>query len=170
VAPGVLLAQAIGRWGNYFNNELFGLPTNLPWGLEIPSSNPAYPSGLPEGVLFHPTFLYESIWSLVGVLVLLAADRRFNLRWGRMIGLYLIYYSIGRIWVEAIRIDPSEIVLGLRINIWSAIVGIAAGLTLMIIQSRRHTGLELSAYLSGREPAAANPPSTDQEVKLVSEK
>ncbi len=152
VAPGVLLAQAIGRWGNYFNNELFGLPTDLPWGLEIASSNPAYPAGLPDGVLFHPTFLYESIWSLAGVALLLAADRKFNLRWGKMIGLYLVYYSIGRIWVEAIRIDPSEILLGLRINIWSAIAGILVGLAILVIQSRRHTGLESSVYRPGKEP------------------
>jgi prolipoprotein diacylglyceryl transferase len=170
VAPGILLAQAIGRWGNYFNNELFGLPTDLPWGLEISSSNPAYPAGLPDGVLFHPTFLYESIWSLVGVALLLAADRRFNLRWGRMIGLYLVYYSVGRIWVEAIRIDPSEIFLGLRINIWSAIVGIAVGLAVMLIQSRRHTGQEVSAYMPGREPASKEVPAAGPEDKLGSEK
>jgi len=170
VAPGILLAQAIGRWGNYFNNELFGLPTDLPWGLEIASSNPAYPAGLPEGVLFHPTFLYESIWSLAGVALLLAADKRFNLRWGRMIGLYLIYYSIGRIWVEAIRIDPSEIVLGLRINIWSAIFGVTVGLAIMVIQSRRHTGVEQSAYLPGREPASKESSASDPDNKLVSEK
>jgi prolipoprotein diacylglyceryl transferase len=170
VAPGILLAQAVGRWGNYFNNELFGLPTDLPWGLEISSSNPAYPAGLPEGVLFHPTFLYESIWSLFGVALLLAADKRFNLRWGRMIGLYFIYYSVGRVWVEAIRIDPSEIVLGLRINIWSAIIGISVGLAVMIISYRRHTGLEVSAYLEGREPKAKDDPAAEPEDKLVSEK
>jgi prolipoprotein diacylglyceryl transferase len=155
VAPGVLLAQAIGRWGNYFNNELFGTPTDLPWGLEIPSSNPAYPAGLPEGVLFHPTFLYESIWSLAGVAMLLAADRRFNLRWGKMLGLYLVYYSVGRVWIEAIRIDPSEIVLGLRINIWSAIAGIVIGLAIIVIQSRRHPGQESSVYKPGRQPTVA---------------
>jgi prolipoprotein diacylglyceryl transferase len=186
VAPGVLLAQAIGRWGNYFNNELFGTPTDLPWGLEIPSSNPAYPAGLPEGVLFHPTFLYESIWSLAGVVLLLAADRRFNLRWGKMLGLYLVYYSVGRVWIEAIRIDPSEIVLGLRINIWSAIAGIAIGLAIIFIQSRRHPGQEASVYKPGREPASPqqqtssesesiedrNDPEagTDQANKLVSDK
>jgi prolipoprotein diacylglyceryl transferase len=170
VAPGILLAQAIGRWGNYFNNELFGLPTDLPWGLEISSSNRAYPAGLPEGVLFHPTFLYESIWSLVGVAILLAADKRFNLRWGRMIGLYFIYYSVGRIWVEAIRIDPSEIILGLRINIWSAIVGIVVGLAVMVISYRKHTGLELSAYLKGREPKPKDDQVAEPEDKLVSEK
>ncbi len=153
VAPGVLLAQAIGRWGNYFNNELYGTPTDLPWGLEIPSSNAAYPAGLPDGVLFHPTFLYESIWSLTGVAILLAADRRFNLRWGKMLGLYLVYYSVGRVWIEAIRIDPSEIVLGLRINIWSAIAGIAVGLAIILIQSRRHPGQEPSVYRPGRQPS-----------------
>jgi prolipoprotein diacylglyceryl transferase len=153
VAPGVLLAQAIGRWGNYFNNELYGTPTDLPWGLEIPRSNPAYPAGLPDGVLFHPTFLYESIWSLTGVALLLAADRRFNLRWGKMLGLYLVYYSVGRVWIEAIRIDPSEIVFGLRINIWSAIVGIAVGLAIIVIQSRRHPGQEPSVYRPGRQPS-----------------
>ena len=170
VAPGILLAQAVGRWGNYFNNELFGLPTDLPWGLEISSSNPAYPAGLPEGVLFHPTFLYESIWSLFGVALLLAADKKFNLRWGRMIGLYFIYYSVGRVWVEAIRIDPSEIVLGLRINIWSAIIGIIVGLAVMIISYRRHTGLEVSAFLEGREPKSKEDPAAEPEDKLVSEK
>jgi prolipoprotein diacylglyceryl transferase len=186
VAPGVLLAQAIGRWGNYFNNELFGVPTDLPWGLEISSSNPAYPSGLPEGVLFHPTFLYESIWSLAGVALLLAADNRFKLRWGKMLGLYLVYYSIGRVWVEAIRIDPSEIILGLRINIWSAIFGILIGLAIIVIQSRRHTGLEATVYLPGKEPqtpvaaqstdSGSNPepaqdgPEQDSGNKLESEK
>jgi prolipoprotein diacylglyceryltransferase len=87
-----------------------------------------------------------------------------------MIGLYLIYYSIGRIWVEAIRIDPSEIVLGLRINIWSAIFGVAVGLAIMVIQSRRHTGVEQSAYLPGREPASKEAPAEEPDNKLVSEK
>ena len=186
VAPGVLLAQAVGRWGNYFNNELFGTPTDLPWGLEISSNNPAYPAGLPEGVLFHPTFLYESIWSLAGVALLLGADRKFNLRWGKMMGLYLVYYSIGRVWIEAIRIDPSEILLGLRVNIWSAIAGIALGLAMILIQSKRHPGLEDSVYKPGRAPAVSTPvveqvpqaevqdgesdASNDEGNKLVSDK
>ncbi|CAB4895573.1 unannotated protein [freshwater metagenome] len=152
VAPGVLLAQAVGRWGNYFNNELFGTPTDLPWGLQIDSNNPAYPAGLPEGILFHPTFLYESVWSLAGVALLLAADQRFKLRWGKMFGLYLVYYSVGRIWIEAIRIDPSEIFFGLRVNIWSAIAGIALGLAIIAIQSRRHPGLEDTVYKPGKAP------------------
>lgn len=144
VAPGVLLAQALGRWGNYFNQELFGLPTDLPWGLEISANNPAYPAGLPEGVLFHPTFIYESLWSLAGVAALLVLDKKFELRWGKLFGLYLVYYSFGRIWTESIRIDPSEIILGLRINIWSALLGIVVGLTIFFVQKHRHTGLEIS--------------------------
>ncbi|WP_084028407.1 prolipoprotein diacylglyceryl transferase [Candidatus Rhodoluna planktonica] len=144
VAPGILLAQALGRWGNYFNQELFGLPTDLPWGLEISADNPAYPAGLPEGVLFHPTFIYESLWSLAGVAALLLLDKKFELRWGKLFGLYLVYYSFGRIWTESIRIDPSEIILGLRINIWSALLGVVVGLTIFFVQKHRHTGLEIS--------------------------
>jgi prolipoprotein diacylglyceryltransferase len=87
-----------------------------------------------------------------------------------MFGLYLIYYSVGRVWVEAIRIDPSEIVLGLRVNIWSAILGIAVGLTVILIQSRRHTGLENSAYLLGREPKVSSESISSAGDKLVSEK
>ena len=146
IAPGLLLAQAIGRWGNYFNQELFGLPTDLPWALEIPSSNPAYPAGFPDGVTFHPTFAYEMLWSLTGVVLLLIIDRRFNMRFGRLFGLYLVIYSAGRAWIEAIRIDPSEIILGLRINIWSAIVGIIIGLTIIIVQHYRHRGIETSIF------------------------
>jgi prolipoprotein diacylglyceryl transferase len=164
LAPGLLLAQAIGRWGNYFNNELFGNPTDLPWGLEIASSNNAYPRGLPDGVLFHPTFLYESIWSLVGVLILLALDRRFELRWGKLFALYLAYYSFGRIWIENIRIDPSEIAFGIRTNVWSALAGIAIGIVIFAIQLRRHPTLESSVYLVGREPLPVSENDEESEV------
>lgn len=138
VAPGVLLAQAAGRWGNYFNQELFGQPTTLPWGLEIDASNPAFPNSLPAETLFQPTFLYESTWSLIGVAVLLTLDKRFNLRNGAMFGSYLIYYSIGRLVVENLRIDPSDIILGLRTNVWSAILGIVAGVVIIYWQRLRH--------------------------------
>lgn len=149
VAPGILLAQAIGRWGNYFNQELFGTPTDLPWGLEIDSTNPAYPKGLPAGELFHPTFLYESLWSLAGVALLLLLDRRFQLRWGKLFASYLIFYSIGRIWTESLRIDPSEVLLGLRTNIWSALFGIAIGVGLFVWQTRRHPEPEATVYRPG---------------------
>ena len=152
VAPGLLIAQGIGRLGNYFNQELFGLPTTLPWGLQIPSSNPAYPVGLPEGLLFHPTFAYEMIWNLTGAAVLILLASRLNLQWGKVFAVYLMIYSTGRIWVEAIRIDPSEIILGLRLNIWSALIGLTLGIILFLVQSRRHPGLEPSIWLPGREP------------------
>lgn len=137
VAPGILAAQALGRWGNYFNQELFGSATTVPWGLEIAPGNPAIPAGTPAGTLFHPTFLYESVWAVIGVAVLLWLDRRFELRWGRLFGLYLAFYSVGRIFTESLRLDPSEVFLGLRTNIWSALFGIALGLAIFLVQTRR---------------------------------
>jgi prolipoprotein diacylglyceryl transferase len=153
VAPWVLVAQGIGRLGNYFNQELFGIPTTLPWGLEIPITNPAYPNGLPEGLTFHPTFLYEMLWNFAGAAAILYLASKLQLQWGKVFGLYLVVYSFGRIWIESIRIDPSEVILGLRINIWSALIGIAIGIIIIWVQSRRHPGLEPSVYADGREPA-----------------
>lgn len=153
VAPGVLLAQAMGRLGNYFNTELFGLPTTLPWGLEVPADNPAYPVGLPAGLTFHPTFLYEMLWNLAGVAALLLLEKKFKLQWGKVLATYLIVYSLGRAWIESIRIDPSEILLGLRVNIWSALIGIAIGIAIFYVQSRRHPGEEPSIWKPGREPS-----------------
>ena len=150
LVPGLLAAQALGRWGNYFNNELFGAPTDLPWGILIPVGNESYPKGLPEGLAFHPTFLYESLWSLLGIAVLLLLERRFNLRWGRMFAAYLMWYSAGRFFVESIRLDPSDIFFGLRTNQISALVGILIGLALFMIQRARHTGEETTGYLPGR--------------------
>ncbi|WP_394768788.1 prolipoprotein diacylglyceryl transferase [Lacisediminihabitans sp.] len=175
LAPGLLLAQAFGRFGNWFNHELFGLPTNLPWGLEIESSNPAFPAGLPAGTLFHPTFLYEIIWNVIGVIVLLAVERKhswrrserfglpvpvpgaYRLQWGKVLGLYLVWYGIGRSFFESIRIDPSLIFLGVRTNVWAAWGAVLVGLVIIVVQTRRHPGLEPSVYLPGREwsPAAA---------------
>ncbi|MGK3952961.1 prolipoprotein diacylglyceryl transferase [Microbacterium sp. I2] len=151
LAPGLLLAQAIGRFGNWFNQELFGLPTDVPWGLEIDYPNPAWPIGLPEGTLFHPTFLYEVLWNGLGVLVLLWVGARFRLQWGRLFALYLIWYSAGRIVWESIRIDPSDIFLGIRTNVWAAIAGVVLGLVIFFVQKRRHPGYEPSPYVPGRE-------------------
>ncbi len=151
VAPALLLAQAFGRFGNWFNQELYGIPTTLPWGLEIDESNAAWPVGLPAGTLFHPTFLYEVLWNLAGVVVLLALERKFRLQWGKVLGLYLIWYGLGRTVWESIRIDPSEVFLGLRVNVWAALLAILVGLAILFIQSRRHTGLESGPYVDGRE-------------------
>ena len=150
LVPGLLAAQALGRWGNYFNNELFGAPTDLPWGILIPSYNDSYPIGLPEGLAFHPTFLYESLWSLLGIAVLLLLESRFNLRWGRMFAAYLMWYSFGRFYVESIRLDPSDVFFGLRTNQISALAGLLIGLALFMVQRARHRGAETTGYLPGR--------------------
>lgn len=156
LAPGLLLAQGIGRLGNYFNTELYGMPTDLPWGLEVPSSNPAFPAGLADGTLFHPTFLYELVWDVLGALVILAIDRRWPLRWGRGLALYLIWYGAGRSVFESIRIDPSEVFFGLRVNVWAAFGAIVLGL-ILLLAARRHPGTEPSVYRPGREQAPAVP-------------
>lgn len=149
--PGLLAAQAIGRLGNYFNQELFGLPTDLPWGLEIASGNPAIPAGLPVGTLFHPTFLYEILWNVAGIFIILWLEKRFDLRWGRVFALYLIWYGIGRSFLESIRIDPSEMFLGVRTNLWASWAAVLLGIVLFWLQYRRHPGRETSVYLSGRQ-------------------
>ncbi|MBN7792602.1 prolipoprotein diacylglyceryl transferase [Microbacterium esteraromaticum] len=167
LAPGLLLAQAMGRFGNWFNHELFGLPTDLPWGLEIESTNPAFPPGLAEGTLFHPTFLYEVLWNGLGVIVLLWAGSKLKLQWGKLFALYLIWYSAGRIVWESIRIDPSEVLFGLRSNVWAAIFGVLVGLVIMIVQTRRHPGVEPSPYVPGRVPAEADVDSQDNPSDFV---
>ena len=151
LAPGLLIAQALGRFGNWFNHELFGVPTDAPWGLEIESTNSAYPIGLPEGTLFHPTFAYEVIWNLLGAVLLLWVGRKFTLQWGKLFALYLVWYGAGRIVWESIRIDPSEIFFGIRTNVWAAIAAVAVGIIIWVVQSRRHPGLEPSPYLPGKE-------------------
>jgi len=149
LAPAMLVAQSMGRIGNYFNHELFGLPTTLPWGLQIEASNPKFPAGLPDGTLFHPLFLYEIIWNLIGVGIILAVERRFSLQWGRVFGVYLLWYGLGRSWLEAIRIDPtSDGFLGIPANIWASFVAIALGIALLVVQARRHPGNEPSAMVT----------------------
>lgn len=151
LAPGLLVAQAVGRIGNWFNHELYGSPTDLPWGLEIESDNVAYPVGLAEGTLFHPTFLYELIWNLAGAALIILLERRVNLRWGRAFAIYLIWYGAGRSFFESIRVDPSEMFLGVRVNVWAAWAAVVLGIVLLIVQRRRHPGLEPSVYVPGRE-------------------
>nr|WP_130484807.1 prolipoprotein diacylglyceryl transferase [Microcella putealis] len=151
LAPGLLLAQAFGRLGNWFNQELFGLPTDLPWGLEIDRPNPAIPVGLPDDILFHPTFLYEIIWNLAGVAVLLLLDARLRVQWGKLLGAYLIWYGVGRSVFETIRLDPSELFLGVRVNVWAAWAAVVLGIVLVLVQRRRHPGVEPGPYQPGRE-------------------
>jgi prolipoprotein diacylglyceryl transferase len=118
VAPGLLLAQAIGRWGNYFNQELFGKPTDLPWGLEIAVQN--RPQEYISEPTFHPLFLYESIWNLLGVAVLLLVDQRFRIRPPGLFALYVAWYTAFRMYEETLRVDPSHEYFGLRLNFYVA--------------------------------------------------
>lgn len=155
IAPGVLVAQALGRWGNWFNQELFGKPTELPWGLEIDTLH--RPSGYEEFATFHPTFLYESLWCLAAFGVLLLLDRRFQLGHGKVIALYVMLYTAGRGWIEMLRIDPVEMsdVGGLRLNVWTSIVAFAVAAAYLLWASRRASfaGREPSVYREGHDPA-----------------
>ncbi len=135
VVPGLPLAQAIGRWGNWFNQEVFGGPTDLPWALEIDANHRGQ---IPEEFrdveafpTFHPTFLYESLWNLALVGVLLWADSKRLLKRGRLIAIYLIGYGIGRMWLETVRIDAATEVLGLRVNIWMSLALILGGIVII---------------------------------------
>lgn len=136
IAPGIALAQGIGRWGNWFNQELFGGPTDLPWGLEI---DPQYrPAEFADVTTFHPTFLYESLWMFAVAGILIWADRRFRMGHGRVFALYVLLYTAGRLWIELLRVDEANLIGGLRVNVWtSVIVGLGAALYLVISQRRR---------------------------------
>lgn len=126
-APALPLAQAIGRWGNWFNQELYGRPTDLPWALEIDPENRRLQYR--DDDTFHPTFLYECVWNLVLVGALLWVDKRFTLKPGRLFGLYVLGYSLGRLWIEFIRVDYASELAGVRVNIWvmlALIIGSAA--------------------------------------------
>jgi prolipoprotein diacylglyceryl transferase len=125
MAPGLVLAQAIGRWGNWFNQELFGKPTDLPWGLEI--SLPHRPIGYEQFTTFQPTFLYESLYCLAIVGVLLLAEKKLPLKVGQTFALYVALYTFGRFWFENLRIDPAHDIGPLRLNAWVSILVFAFG-------------------------------------------
>jgi prolipoprotein diacylglyceryl transferase len=150
LAPGMLIAQILGRLGNYFNQELFGQPTDLPWGLEINDPSVVLPAGLAPDTLFHPTFLYEMLWNTFVLITILLLERQYQLQWGKVWALYLIGYGAGRVWFESIRIDPSEVFLGLRSNVWGAILAIVLGIVLFLVQTRNHPGREPGVYVPGR--------------------
>jgi prolipoprotein diacylglyceryl transferase len=120
VGPAMAVAQAIGRLGNWFNQELYGRPTSLPWGLEI---SPAHrPLGFEQYATFQPTFLYEALWNLALAGLLVLIDRRRVLRPGRIFVLYIGGYAVGRFIVESLRFDPANKILGLRVNTWTSLV------------------------------------------------
>lgn len=131
LAPGLPVAQALGRWGNYFNQELFGRPTQLPWGLQIAPGH--RPIGYEQFATFQPTFLYECLWDLGVALVVWLADRRFRFGRGRAFALYVLLYVVGRSWVEALRIDHANHFGGLRLNDWVSIAVFLATLGYLLL-------------------------------------
>jgi prolipoprotein diacylglyceryl transferase len=157
LAPGIALAQAVGRFGNYFNQELYGRATNLPWGLEI--SPAKRPESSPDQATYHPTFLYEAIWD-VGVAGLVVwADRKFRLGHGRAFALYVAAYTAGRFWIEGLRVDPANRVLGLRLNEWTSVLVFLGAVAYIVVSARLRPGRET---ITRGEPAPTA--STDEEV------
>jgi prolipoprotein diacylglyceryl transferase len=132
MAPGLVVAQAIGRWGNWFNQELYGGPTTLPWALEI---DPAHrPPDTPDIGLYHPTFLYESLWDIAVAVLLVWAGKRWLLDNGRLFALYVAAYTVGRGWIEALRVDHANHFLGLRLNDWTSLLFLAAAVAYLLLR------------------------------------
>ncbi|GAA1732876.1 prolipoprotein diacylglyceryl transferase [Aeromicrobium alkaliterrae] len=125
IAPGLLVAQAVGRIGNYFNQELFGKPTTLPWGLEIDPGN--RPLGYIQYATFHPTFLYELLWNLAAAAVLIWLDKKYRFTGGRAFWLYVMLYTAGRFWIEQLRIDDVNEIGFWRLNVWTSLIVFAIG-------------------------------------------
>jgi prolipoprotein diacylglyceryl transferase len=138
LAPCLPVAQAIGRFGNYFNQELFGRPTTLPWGLKIDAAH--RPAGYSNFATFHPTFAYEALWDLGVAGLVLWADRRWQLGRGRAFALYVAAYCVGRGWIEALRIDDAHKLLGIRLNDFTAGLLFIAAVTYLWV--RRGSGRE----------------------------
>jgi prolipoprotein diacylglyceryl transferase len=166
LAPGVLIAQALGRWGNWFNQELFGKPTDLPWGLQIDLDH--RPPGYEQFATFHPTYLYEFVWNVAAFFVVIWLDRRFRLGHGRVLALYVMAYTLGRGWIEMLRIDTVQLnnVLGLRLNVWTSIVLFLAAAVYFAWATKNRPGREEQLYVEGRGPepepeSAGDEPDTD---------
>ena len=162
-APGVLVAQALGRWGNYFNNEIHGSPTTLPWGLKVyewdqqaghavrdAAGNPVV-SGI-----FQPTFLYESIFTLLLALLLVALDRRVRFRAGQIFALYVAGYPAGRVVIELLRTDAANRILGLRVNVWVSVLVLALGAALYVHFGRRAPADDGPPELAERQTESQN--------------
>lgn len=145
IAPGLLVAQAVGRLGNWFNQELYGAPTTLPWGLKlnmegtaIGHSEQCYDGATcPSGTLFHPTFLYEMIWNLIGaaIIVYIGSKAMKKLKAGSLFAVYIMWYTLGRTWIESLRIDYAHEFLGVRINVWvSMAVFVLGAVSFIVVQ------------------------------------
>jgi prolipoprotein diacylglyceryl transferase len=159
LAPGLLVAQGIGRIGNWWNQELYGKATDLPWGLEIDPAHRPF-SSITQGT-YHPTFLYELLWDLfAAALLVFVIERRFRPRPPGLFALYIAIYSFGRFWVELVRIDPANHILGLRVNTWvSGIACIAGVVWFVLIQRRGRDPGQTGRRRLGRRRNAAAPPA-----------
>lgn len=171
LAPALLVAQAVGRVGNWFNQELFGAPTALPWGLEIDDAH--LPDGCAPGTLFHPTFLYEALWNLAGAALLVVLERRLRRRdgttGGRLIWAYLMVYTAGRLWIEHLRVDEAVVVLGLRLNEWTAMIVFLAGLVGFIAAGRRGADDAIARRAPGSGPGSGADGSDDEDQDAAPE-
>lgn len=183
IAPGVIVAQALGRMGNYFNQELFGARTDLPWGLEVflrtPGGGPGdvamcgtgapefptdYIKASPEVLCgtFQPTFLYELLWNLAVAVLLVWADRRFKLGGGRVFWLYVAGYTAGRTWIEMLRIDTANHFLGLRINVFTSIVMFLVAVGFLIVLRHKHR--EPVELVRGVAPHQHGAPASEEDA------
>ncbi|MBA2698363.1 MAG: prolipoprotein diacylglyceryl transferase [Nocardioidaceae bacterium] len=143
LAPGIVLAQAIGRWGNWFNQELYGKPTKLPWGLKIDTEHRGQlPVSMQDEETFHPTFLYESLWCLGVAAVVIWAERRFRLGYGRAFALYVMAYTVGRVWIEYLRVDTANAFFGVRLNVFTCVIVFLLAAAYFVIVGKRHPGRE----------------------------
>jgi phosphatidylglycerol---prolipoprotein diacylglyceryl transferase len=172
IAPGLVLAQGIGRWGNWFNQELYGRPTGFPWAVRIDSNHQVGVIATkfqesPYGY-YQPTFLYESIWDVGTAIALVLLDRKYRLGHGRVFALYLVIYGLGRSWIEALRIDPAHHFFGLRLNDWTSIIIVVAGVIGYLISARLRPGRDVVLVRPGTASVAATP-DTDHAAPPVSD-
>ncbi|WP_406057585.1 prolipoprotein diacylglyceryl transferase [Streptomyces sp. NBC_01077] len=156
IAPGIAFAQAIGRWGNWFNQELYGRETDLPWALKITESANR------EAGYYHPTFLYESLWCIGVAVLVIWADRRFKLGHGRAFALYVAAYCAGRVWTEYLRVDEAHHILGLRLNVWTAIIVFVLAVLYMAISARIRPGREEIVEPKAAKDTAAKSEDADE--------
>jgi prolipoprotein diacylglyceryl transferase len=171
IAPGIVVAQAIGRLGNYFNQELYGAPTSVPWGLEIYQRvDPA--TGLPDALngvaeshvpvsIVHPTFLYELLWNLGVAALVVWADRRFRLGHGRAFALYVAGYTAGRFWIELMRADEATHVFGVRVNVFTAGLVFLGAVVYLVVARTRGPREDLRALREAQEPTPATETPSD---------
>jgi prolipoprotein diacylglyceryl transferase len=187
IAPGIVVAQAIGRLGNWFNQELYGGPTDLPWGLELyqreneqgiedPLNGVAVDHTLIDGSPVHPTFLYELLWNLLVAALVVWADRRFRLGHGRAFALYVAGYTLGRTWIELMRTDEATLVLGVRVNVWTSLLLFLGAIAYYVLARKKGEREDLAAIRAAHEgtpdtaaDAAKSEPDADSTDKPATE-